>query len=127
MPVSFQYALIVCIVTHIWRKPHPCMLWYMFLPSTFHCPPLRCNCPMIPIKNHKRALCVTSNDNQKRFVVRRASAIYIALLQNLVKNTRCCVQLAVEERTGDTGSTGLLSPIHMHQMDCQCSPPRCRR
>ncbi len=65
-PVSFQYALIVCIVAHIWRKPHPCMLWEMFLPSTFGCPPLCCNCPMIPIKNHQRALCVTSNDNQKR-------------------------------------------------------------
>ena len=37
---------------------------------------------MIPIKKQKRALGVTRNDNQKRFVVCLASTIRIALLQN---------------------------------------------
>src|SRR5712691_10349380 len=60
----------------------------MFLPSALDCPPLRGNCPMIPIKNHTRAFCVTSNDNQKRFVVCMASAIHIALLQNGLHMTK---------------------------------------
>src|SRR5437660_7736344 len=60
----------------------------MFLPSTLDCPPLRGDGPMITIKNHTRAFCVTSNDNQKRFVVCMASAIHIALLQNGLHMTK---------------------------------------
>ena len=43
---------------------------------------------MIPIKNHQRALWVTSNDYQKRFVVCMATAIYIAVLQNGLHMTK---------------------------------------